>query len=617
MRPGQPGRNSTTLDVCVTDAPGHTGWRSTLRAGQVSGMTKKRAAFVLVAISLALLVGAVYFSGQDRRDNLLVRQTEAERMAQDTMVSAAHPLAVEAGLEVLRAGGSAIDAAVAVQMVLGFIEPPETGIGGGGFLLYRSGSTGTMQFYDGREMAPATAAADRFTLFGRPVPQWAAVPSGLSVGVPGLLAMLELAHGEHGRLPWQELFSAAIRHARAGVDMPARLQEQISDDRSLRLFGDMRAYFVAQARLRPPRLANSPLADALELIASQGSAVLYEGQLGRDFIGRARAPRLWPSDLAESDLAGYRVLERAPLCGRYRDWTICGAPPPSSAGIALLQMLGMLEPFALRELGPDSVESLHLIAEASRLAFADRNRYVGDPDHVSIPVRGLIAPQYLRERSALIDRQRAMTAAPPGIPGLVVASPTDTVPPEDETVGTSHFSIVDADGNVVALTSSNESPFGSRMMTNGFLLNNQLTDFNFTPLLPDGTPHPNAPGPGKRPRSSMAPVIVLDSEGNTRLVIGSRGGARIIGYVLKALIGVLDWDLDIQSAIALPNAVHRGTALEIERGTSLERHRGALESLGHHVSVTRLTSGLHGIERTAEAWRGGADPRMEGVAIGD
>jgi gamma-glutamyltranspeptidase / glutathione hydrolase len=617
MRPGQPGRNSTTLDVCVTDAPGHTGRRSTLRAGHGSGMRPKRAVFVLLTLSVALLIGTVYFGREDRGDNLQLRQTEAERMAQDTMVSAAHPLAVEAGLEVLRAGGSAIDAAVAVQMVLGFIEPPETGIGGGGFLLYRSGSTGTMQVYDGRETAPVTATASRFTLFGRPVPQWAAVPSGLSVGVPGLLAMLELAHGEHGRLPWQALFSAAIRHARAGVDMPARLQEQISDDRSLRLFGDMRAYFVSQSRLKPPRLVNAPLAVALELIASEGSAVLYEGRLGRDFIARARARRPWASDLTESDLAGYRVLERAPLCGRYHEWTICGAPPPSSAGIALLQMLGMLERFALRELGPDSVESLHLIAEASRLAFADRNRYVGDPDHVSVPVHELIAPDYLRERASLIHRQRAMTAAPPGIPGVAAASPADTVPPEDETLGTSHFSIVDAEGNVVALTSSNESPFGSRMMTNGFLLNNQLTDFNFTPLLPDGTPHPNAPGPGKRPRSSMAPVIVLDSEGNTRLVIGSRGGARIIGYVLKVLIGVLDWDLDIQSAIALPNVVHRGTALEIERGTPLAQHRDALESLGHRVSVTRLTSGLHGIERTAEGWRGGADPRMEGVALGD
>jgi gamma-glutamyltranspeptidase / glutathione hydrolase len=326
--------------------------------------------------------------------------------------------------------------------------------------------------------------------------------------------------------------------------------------------------------------------------------------------------RPWPSDLELSDLRDYEALERDPLCGPYRQWTVCGAPPPSSGGIVILQVLGMLEHFPLAELGPDSVEGLHLLVEAHRLALADREHYVADPEFVDVPVEALLDSAYLALRAGLIDPQRAMRDAPPGDPVSQLARQATRGVAAAPAGATSHVSIVDADGNVVALTSSIEMPFGSRMISGGFLLNNQLLDFSFAPQL-DGRLHPNAVAPGKRPRSSMAPVIVLDESGETRLVIGSRGGSRIMAYVLKVLVAVLDWELEIQAAIALPNFAHRDNRLELERGTPLAARRAEFEARGHRVRRATLTGGLHGIEATATGWRGGADPRLEGVARGD
>lgn len=532
------------------------------------------------------------------------------------MVAAPHPLAVEAGLEVLRKGGNAIDAAVAVQMVLGFVEAPETGIGGGGFLLYHEFRSGRTRFFDGRETAPATAGPDRFRVLGQVMPLWAAVPTGRAVGVPGLVAMLETAHRAHGTLPWADLIEPAIRLADQGVPMPDRLKTQLAEDRSLRLFADMRGYFGRQAAETPPRLLNRELADTLRTLAADGSAAFYHGPVAEALVERVRARRPLSGDMTLADLAGYRAIEREPVCGRYREWTVCGAPPPSSGGIAVLQILGMLEHFPMADFGPDSAIAIHLVAEASRLAFADRERYVGDPDFVDVPVGELIDPVYLRARTLLIDEHSASPRALPGEPGRRARIREADASSGTKTTGTSHFSIVDHQGNAVALTSSIEAPFGSRMMSGGFLLNNQLTDFSFDPLQ-HGRPHPNAVAPGKRPRSSMSPVMVFDTNGELRLVVGARGGSRIIGHVVRTLIAVLDWELQIDHAIALPNFVHRGDALEIEAGSTLRRHRPALERLGHQVTEATMVSGLHGIERTPEGWRGGADPRLEGVARGD
>lgn len=531
------------------------------------------------------------------------------------MVSAAHPLAVEAGLDILRRGGSAVDAAVAVQMMLGFVEAPETGIGGGGFLLYRNAGLDSVEFYDGRETAPAAARPDRFLLFGRPAPRRLAMPTGRSVGVPGLVAMLELAHARHGRLAWAELLQPAIDAAEAGVPMPARLVAQSRGDRSLRLFSDTRRAFVAPAGAAAPVLRSPAYADTLRTLAKDPGA-FYTGEIAAAIIERARGRWPWRSDLELGDLRDYQARERASLCGRYRQWTVCGAPPPSSGGIAILQALGMLEHFSLAALGPDSDEAIHLLIEAHRLAFADREHYVGDPDFVDVPTEALLDPAYLEARARLIDPARAMREALPGAPVNAAARSNGHAIPAAPLGGTSHFSIVDGDGNVVALTSSIEAPFGSRMISSGFLLNNQLTDFTFTPAA-EGRAHPNAVAAGKRPRSSMAPVIVLDEAGETRLVIGARGGPRIIGYVLKVLVGVLDWDLEIQEAIALPNFAPLAGRLELERGSRLADRSDAFEARGHRVRHLAMPSGLHGIEAIGTSWRGGADPRLEGIARGD
>jgi gamma-glutamyltranspeptidase / glutathione hydrolase len=544
------------------------------------------------------------------------RQAEADRSATQFMVSAASPHAVEAGLAILRRGGTAIDAAVAVQAALGFVEAPEGGIGGGGFLLYLDGEHGQLEFFDGRETAPAAAETGRFTLLGMPAPRAIAIPSGRAVGVPGVIAMLEMAHARHGRLPWADLLDPAIRLADEGVPMPPRLQREARHDVSLRLFPDIRQAFVAPAAEAEPWLRNPAYATTLRALAAGGPRAFYEGEIAVSLVERARARRPWPSDMTLTDLRDYTAVERVPVCGRYRAWTICGAPPPSSGGIAVLQILAMVERFPLAQLGPDSAEAIHLLVEAHRLAFADRARYVGDPDFVAVPVQRLLDEEYLQQRSALISLGRAMPHARPGElrPGMDLAHASAA--PELPAGGTSHFTVVDGAGNVVALTSSVEAPFGSRMMSGGFVLNNQLTDFSFAARDGDRA-HVNAVAPGKRPRSSMSPVIVLDERGAFRLAIGARGGPRIIAHVVKTLVAVLDWELDIQQAIALPNFVHAEGRLELEEATPLAARRAEFEARGHRVRTIPLPSGLHGIERAGAGWRGGADPRLDGVARGD
>lgn len=543
------------------------------------------------------------------------RPASASALANGGMVSAAHPLAAAAGLDALRRGGSAVDAAIAVQAMLAVVEPHESGFLGGGFLLHRNGETGELQFYDGRETAPAAAHAERFMVAGRwQLPFVTTVVSGRSVGVPGLLAMLHQAHEDHGRLAWDTLFEGAAAAAEQGVALPSRLDRQLRNDPSLWLFRDMRRQFLRPARRQPAMLRNEPLATWLRRAAEEGPAALYEGPTAERLV-QAVQGRWWlAGDLALEDLRRYEVVIREPICGHYRDWTLCGPPPPSSGGLAILQALAILEPFELHAREPDSAGTVHLIAEASRLAFADRQRYLGDPDHVQVPVAELLDPDYLALRSGLIRHDRARALAEPGAPG-VTPQIEDAAPViEDPELGTTHFTIVDRCGNVVALTSSIEAPFGARFMVDGLLVNSQLTDFDFDPLL-DGAPAANAVAPGKRPRSSMSPFLVFDGDGELRYAIGSRGGSRIIGYVLKTLLGVLDWDLTLQEAVALPSVLHRGERLELEAGTLLESLAPELEALGHRVDIRRLESGLHGIERTAGGWRGAADPRMDGVAL--
>lgn len=545
---------------------------------------------------------------------LLTASPVRAEQAAGQVVVAADPLAAAAGWAILEQGGNAMDAAVAVQAMLTFIEPQESGIGGGGFLLFRHGASGELSFHDGRETAPAAATPERFLLAGRwPWPFGLAVVSGRAVGVPGLVPMLHAAHQAHGRLPWEVLFEPAIELAEQGAPLPERLQRQLRRDPTLRWFAGTRPLARA-ARQSEPVWRNPALAATLRRIATEGPAAMHSGVLADQLLRAVGRGGWMPGDLNGEDLLGYQPQQRDPVCGRYRRWTLCSAPPPSSGGIALLQMLGVLEHFDLPGMDPAATETLHLIAESSRLAFADRQRYLGDPDYVEVPVAGLIDPDYLAARARLIDPKRAMVRPAPGIPGVTpeVADP----PPleEDAESGTTHFSIIDADGNAVALTSSIEAPFGARRGVDGYLLNNQLTDFDFLPTR-EGEPVANAVAPGKRPRSSMSPTFVFDEDGALILVIGSRGGSRIIGYVLKTLIGVLDWDLPLAEAVALPNVLHRGGRLELEAGTVLETRVSPLRALGHAVEVRELESGLHGIERVAAGWRGAADPRMNGAAM--
>ena len=533
--------------------------------------------------------------------------TPAAQAAPQSMVAAAHPLAVEAGLEVLRRGGTAVDAAIAVQMMLGVVEPHASGIGGGGFLLHYDGTSHAITVYDGRETAPAGASPTMFLApDGRPLGYREAVASGISVGVPGVMAMLELAHKEKGKLAWSELFGPAIAAARDGFPVSSRLAAWLQRIPALREELAIReTYFDADGAPRKlgERIANPALAETMDLIARQGARVLYEGPVAAEMVERVRNHRR-PGTLSATDLADYRPIKREAVCGPYRVWVVCGMPPPSSGGIAILQVLGLIQPFDLQRDPPNDLRSIHLIAEASRLAFADRDRYVADPAFVDVPVAGLLSPAYLAERRKLISPDRSMGEVGPGVPPGYVER------------GTSHISIVDRWGNAVAFTTTIEAPFGAHIMVRGFLLNNELTDFSPLPELA-GRPVANRVQPGKRPRSSMSPTFVLDREGKLVAALGSAGGARIIGDTLQALIGMLDWDLSAQAAVDLPRVINRNGATELEEGTPIADQAAALRALGHEVQVRRHEGGLTAIRRNGDGWEGGADPRRDGVARGE
>ncbi len=537
--------------------------------------------------------------------------------ARRQMVATANGHASMAAQQILRAGGSAVDAAIAASMVLNLTEPQSSGIGGGAFMLTWDPERRAMGAFDGRETTPAAARPERFVgADGRPMAFAEAVHSGLSVGVPGLLRMLELAHRQHGVLPWARLFEPAIALAESGFAVSERLHKLIASDPFLKNDAAARAYFVdgaGQPMAIGALLRNPELAQVLRRVAREGADAFYRGDIARDMVAAVAGHRR-PGDLSEPDLQAYRALQRPVLCGPYRAYQVCGMPPPSSGGIAVLAMLGLLERFDLAAWAPDSAQAVHLLAEAGRLAYADRDLYVADPDFVTVPTQALVDPAYLRSRSALIDMQRSMGRASHGVPpGWSVSAGPDV---SAEVPATTHLSVVDSRGRAVSMTSTIEAQFGSRIMVRGFLLNNQLTDFSLAPQ-EGGRPVANRVEPGKRPRSSMAPTLVFDPQGQLFMVTGSPGGSLIINYVAKTLIGVIDGKLDIQQAIALPNRGSRNRATEIEKGSALEALVGPLRAMGHEVQAIEMTSGLQGIVRTPDGLVGGADPRREGLVLGD
>jgi gamma-glutamyltranspeptidase/glutathione hydrolase len=567
-------------------------------------------------LALLLLAGC---AGLDRGARPVAPPPATLVRAGDYMISAAHPLAAEAGRTVLAAGGSAVDAAIAAQMVLTLVEPQSSGIGGGGFLLHYDAKTRKLVAYDGRETAPASARPGMFLdANGTPLGFEEAVVGGLSVGVPGLVRMLALAHADAGVLPWPDLFAPAIALAEQGFPVSPRLHQAIAKDEHLKTFAEPAAYFydrsgepvAAGAILRNPELAAT-----LRSLAEDGADALYTGRLASEIARTVSTAKRNPATMTRADLAGYRAVRREPVCLDYRARRVCGMPPPSSGGLTTLQILGLLRGFDMRAAGAGSLASAHRLAEASRLAFADRNAYVADPKFVEVPTAALLERDYLARRAKLIGPRAAEGEVAPGRPAgvLAVAAGGGEAP---RPPSTTHLSVADAAGNVVAITSSVEGPFGSRLMAGGFILNNQLTDFSFKPQAA-GKPVANRPEPGKRPRSSMAPTIVLGDDGRPILATGSPGGSRIIGYVTKSLLATLDWGLNIAEAVNLGNIVNRGGPAELEAGTEAEGLRAELEALGHEVVIGELESGINAIALTRGGFEGAADPRREGLALGD
>ncbi|KEQ18524.1 gamma-glutamyltransferase [Endozoicomonas numazuensis] len=536
------------------------------------------------------------------------------------MVVAAHPLAVKAGDEVLRKGGSAADAAIAVQLVLNLVEPQSSGIGGGAFTLYFDAQKNTLTTLDGRETAPSEATP---TLFqddnGKPLKFYDAVVGGRSVGTPGTVKLLEDLHQRYGKRPWSELFQPAIKLAEEGFTVSPRLASLIAkDQKRLSRYPNTRQYFFdekGQPLQAGAVLKNPEFAKTLRLIASRGSKAFYEGQLADRIVKTVREAKGNPGLLSKKDLRNYQIKERTPVCSGYRQYSVCGMGPPSSGATTVGQILGILQSYDLASLGPVNPESWRLFAGASRLAFADRARYLADSDFVPVPVQGLLDNQYLADRAQLLQSSdQALKTVSAGTPVWQHAS----IQADDQSIelpSTSHISIVDAQGNALSMTTTIENGFGSRLMVGGFLLNNEMTDFSFASHN-NGTPIANRVEPGKRPRSSMAPTIVMNKEGQPYMVIGSPGGSRIISYVAKTLVAHIDWGMDIQEAIALPHKLNPFGVYELEQDTEAERLKPELEKLGYPVKVRELNSGLHGIVITEEGLEGGADPRREGVAIG-
>ncbi len=571
---------------------------------------------VLQAAALALFTApALAQATQELPEGTTALTSRPAVAAQDFMLVTAHPLATEAGHAVLAAGGTAADAAVAVQAMLTLVEPQSSGLGGGGFVLHWDAATGELTSYDGRETAPLAAGPDYWLDdAGEPLVFWAAVLSGRSVGVPGTPLLLETLHARHGRLPWAELLAPAIARAEDGFEVSQRLAQSIAGAHRLDRFEPARAYFFddSGAPLGEGTLLRNPeLARTLRLFAEEGAAPFYSGAIARDIVATVRDAEA-PGLLTMEDMEAYGVIERAPVCIDYRAHQVCGMGPPSSGGLTVGQVLGLLDGFDLAAMGPGATAT-HLFLEATRLAFADRNLFIADTDFVEMP-EGLLDRAYLAERAALIDPAVSMGVAAPGAPPWEEARARAPDPGHGQR-GTTHFVIVDADGNALSATTTIEAGFGSRLMTGGFLLNNELTDFARTPEV-EGRAVANRVEGGKRPRSSMAPTIVL-REGRPVILTGSPGGAAIIPYTAQSIIAMLDWGLDPQEAAELPHAVTFNGPVFLEPAAGVGDLSRALEELGHSVTLRDLNSGLHIIRTSDAGLLGGADPRREGLAMGE
>jgi gamma-glutamyltranspeptidase/glutathione hydrolase len=545
------------------------------------------------------------------------RAIPAAVTAHTGMVSAADPRAAEAGAEMLRAGGSAVDAAIATLVTLNLVEPQSSGIGGGGYMVY-SDRGGVPVTYDGRETAPHAAASDWWLVNGQPMPFDEAQPGGKSVGVPGNLRMIALAHREHGKLPWAKLFEPAIRLARAGFKITPRLHNSLDKYRATgALSAEARALFYeADGSAKPvgTTVKNLAFADFLDRIAKAGPDSFYVGPNAQAIVNAVDTASHNPSKMTLGDISTYDAKQKAPVCGTYRAYRICGMGPSSSGGITVLMTLKQLEPFDLTTLGPRSATAWHLIAESERLAYADRDKYVGDSDFVQVPLAGMADPAYLANRSALISPDKAMVHAEAGTPS---GAPPVCAPAPQPERGTSHFVVVDEWGDVVSETSTIESSFGSGLMVNGYYLNNELTDFSFEPVK-DGCPVANRVEGGKRPRSSMSPTIVYGPDGKVRLAVGAAGGSTIPAQVIKAIVGVIDFHLTAQQAIALPMLYAPGDTVYLESGTFLEGMVPELRAMGHTVALLPpATFKANAIEQLNGRWAGAADPRSEGAAVSE
>ncbi len=565
--------------------------------------------------SAALLLGACTATAQTAAPSADVRAPETAFAR--GVVSAADPRAAEAGAEMLRRGGSATDAAIATMLALTVVEPQSSGIGGGGFLLH-GGADGTIETLDGRETAPAAATPDWFLdAEGRPRPFPEAVLSGLSVGVPGNVRLAAEAHERHGKLAWAELFEPAIALARDGFVLSERLHEFLVRARNRAAAeAEGQALFydeLGEPLLAGTRIRNPALAATLDRIAREGPEAFYAGNNATAIATHVAAETPRPAGMTVADISGYAVAERSAVCGDYRGYRICGMGPPSSGATAVYAILKQLERFDLAALGPQSSTFWHLFAESQRLAFADRERYLADPEFVTVPLAGLMDPAYLAARGALIDPASTLGSVAPGSPrGLALAPPDGDEPAEN---GTSHFVAVDRAGNAVSYTSTIEGSFGSGLMVGGYYLNNELTDFSFVPEVA-GRPVANRVEGGKRPRSSMAPTLVYAPDGELVLAVGAAGGATIPVQVARVLIGVIDFGLPLDQAIALPVLFAPGDAVTIEQGSALETLVPQLQALGHtQITARGLPLKTNGAQRTADGWVGAADPRSEGLAL--
>lgn len=558
--------------------------------------------------------------GKSAPEYTISYQKKAAVYGKKLMVSTANPHATKVGFHIIKRGGNAVDAAVAIQMVLNLVEPQSSGIGGGLFLLFYDHKTKKLVAVDGRETAPKDIDPHLFLdAKGKPMKRLKALVGGKSVGTPGTLAALYLIHQKHGKLPWQDLFKPAINLAQNGFEVSFRLNGLLKMF-SEGLFQSPRAkkYFYLADGMTPVEtgtvLKNPELAKTFQTLANKGIKPFYDGKIAQNIVSTVRNAPVNPGYLSLQDLKTYQAKIRQPICLLYREFKVCGMPPPTSGAVAVLQILGILENFDLKKHHPTSLQAIHMVAEASKLAFADRAQYLADPDFIPVPVKALLNKAYLKQRAALIkDKSMGKAHA-----GTVNKDQThlwsdDTSP---EFPSTTHFSIIDAEGNALAVTSTLENGFGSTLMTDGFLLNNELTDFSFVSEK-NGKKIANRIEPGKRPRSSMSPMIVFDKNGDVLLTIGSAGDVFIISAVTQVILGVLDWGLNIQEAIDQPHYADNNHGLFLEKKTALEKYKKPLEKLGHRVKLFDLNSGLHGIMVTEAGLVGGADPRREGVAMGE